>query len=94
MKHHCLDRVSLKKRKLPVMSGNELIKLAGQLGYRQVRQRGCHVTMRRELPGSSVHKIIIPLHREIARGKLHGLLTEIDRASHIAKFNLVEMYLK
>lgn len=76
------------------MSGNDLIKLAGLLGSQEVRQRGSHVMMRRVFPGSSVHQIIIPLHWELARGKLHGLLTEIAGASQMGKFNLAEMYIK
>ena len=51
--------------KLPVLSGREMIRALERLGFRQSRQRGSHVTLRRE---SKV--CVVPLHKELALGTL------------------------
>lgn len=40
-------------------------------GFEQVRQRGSHVTMRR-----GEHRTAVPLHDELARGTLLGILRQ------------------
>jgi len=37
----------------PVLSGAEIIKIFERLGFRQVRQRGSHVVLRRGTPVAS-----------------------------------------
>ena len=51
--------------RLPVVSGNELIRALTKFGYEAVRQKGSHVRLRhptdlKKLP------ITVPLHHEIA----------------------------
>ena len=42
-----------------------------RLGFGQVRQRGSHVVMRRANLGC-----VVPLHREVKRGTLAGILRQ------------------
>ena len=58
---------------LPVVSGAEVIRALEHLGFRVVRQRGSHVMMRR-----GVNACVVPLHREVKRGTLRGLLRQAD----------------
>lgn len=57
--------------KLPRISGQDAIRALERLGFRQARQRGSHVVMRREDRGC-----VIPLHKELAIGTLRGALRQ------------------
>lgn len=58
---------------LPVVSGAEVIHTLERLGFRVVRRRGSHVMMRR-----GVKACVVPLHREMKRGTLRGLLRQAE----------------
>lgn len=62
---------SLSVAKLPVLSGDELIRLLKKAGFRVVRQKGSHVSLQRES-----HKTVVPLHSELAKGTLLGILKQ------------------
>ena len=64
--------------RLPVVSGAQLIAALGKLGWAAVRQRGSHVRLKH--PDRSV-SLVVPLHRELKRGTLAGILRDagIDR---------------
>ncbi len=57
--------------KLPVISGEELVKALEKSGFRQVRQRGSHVSLEKGL-----HRTVVPLHEELAKGTLLGILKQ------------------
>jgi predicted RNA binding protein YcfA (HicA-like mRNA interferase family) len=57
--------------KLPRISGKEAVGILERLGFRQVRQRGSHVVLRRGDTGCA-----LPLHRELAVGALRGALRQ------------------
>jgi len=57
--------------KLPVLSGDELIKLLKMAGFQVVRQKGSHVSLQK-----ANHKTVVPLHDELARGTLLGILKQ------------------
>ena len=57
--------------KLPRLSGAEVVAGLTRLGFRQVRQKGSHVAMRREHT-----PCIVPLHRELKTGTLAGILRQ------------------
>ncbi len=57
--------------KQPVLSGRELIRALERIGFHQTRQRGSHVTLRRD---SKV--CVVPMHKEIATGTLAGILRQ------------------
>jgi predicted RNA binding protein YcfA (HicA-like mRNA interferase family) len=64
--------------RLPVVSGAELVAALGKLGWVSVRQRGSHARLRHpEHPTS----LVVPLHRELKRGTLAGILRDarVDR---------------
>jgi predicted RNA binding protein YcfA (HicA-like mRNA interferase family) len=56
---------------LPVFSGDQLIKLLQKAGFVIVRQRGSHVALRK-----GEFMTVVPLHHELARGTLHGILKQ------------------
>lgn len=56
---------------LPVCSGAEVIRALERLGFRVVRQRGSHVMLRKGMAGC-----VVPLHRELKRGTLSGILRQ------------------
>ena len=51
--------------KLPVVSGDDLIRALGKFGYVAVRQKGSHVRLRHASDPQRI-PITIPLHDEVA----------------------------
>ncbi|WP_285519576.1 type II toxin-antitoxin system HicA family toxin [Thermococcus nautili] len=76
--------------RLPVVSGEKLIKLLEQLGYRVVRQRGSHVRLEKQT-SVGTHKITVPYHREIAKGTLNDILNKVALWNGIPKEELIDM---
>jgi predicted RNA binding protein YcfA (HicA-like mRNA interferase family) len=71
--------------KLPVISGAQLVKAFGNLGYYIRSQQGSHIHLRHP-----VHPpLTIPNHREIARGTLRTIIRQaglsLDRFVEILK---------
>lgn len=64
--------------RLPVLSGAQLIAALSKTGWEAVRQRGSHVRLKHP---DHVVALVIPLHRELKRGTLAGILRDagIDR---------------
>ena len=71
--------------KLPVFSGRDLIQLLQKSGFRVIRQKGSHVSMRKD-----DHKTVIPLHDELAKGTLLGVLKQCG----LTKDDLVDLIKK
>ncbi|MGA2164574.1 MAG: type II toxin-antitoxin system HicA family toxin [Solirubrobacteraceae bacterium] len=59
--------------RLPVLSGERLVKALERAGWQSVRQRGSHVRMKH--PDRRV-SLTVPLHRELKRGTLAGVLND------------------
>jgi len=58
--------------KLPVISGNDLIKiLTKRFGFRVLRQKSSHVTLTND-----ICFITVPLHEELDRGTLNAILSD------------------
>lgn len=59
--------------RLPVVSGSQLVSVLHKLGWESVRQRGSHVG-----PKHPEHSalLVVPLHRELKRGTLNGILRD------------------
>ena len=74
--------------RLPVVSGNELIRWLQSLGYQAVRQRGSHVRLERRSV-SGTHAITVPNHREIAKGTLNDIIGAVARSVGRDKSDLV-----
>lgn len=64
--------------RLPAVSGGELIAALSKIGWIAVRQRGSHVRLKH--PDRPL-ALVVPLHRELKRGTLAGILRDagIDR---------------
>ncbi len=58
---------------LPVVSGAEVVRVLEHLGFHVVRQRGSHVMLR-----NGVARCVVPLHRELKRGTLGGVLRQAE----------------
>lgn len=57
------------------LTGKELIKALGKLGYEVTRQSGSHIRLTTSRNGT--HHITIPDHRPIKVGTLSGILGDI-----------------
>ncbi|HVB49870.1 MAG TPA: type II toxin-antitoxin system HicA family toxin [Burkholderiales bacterium] len=57
--------------KLPRVSGAEVVRALGRLGFAVARQRGSHIVLRRGSSGCGV-----PNHRELKSGTLAGVLKQ------------------
>ena len=61
--------------KLPVVSGDQLIRALAKFGYVAVRQKGSHVRLRHSSDPQRL-PVTIPLHDEIAFGTLRRILRD------------------
>lgn len=59
--------------RLPVVSGAQLVSVLHKLGWESVRQRGSHVSLK-HTDRSAL--LVVPLHRELKRGTLNGILRD------------------
>lgn len=57
--------------KLPRVSGAEVVRALGRLGFVVARQRGSHIVLRRGASGC-----VVPNHRELKTGTLAGVLKQ------------------
>lgn len=63
--------------RLPVISGRELVKILGEIGFIIVGRKGSHVRMKRQR-GKEVLIVIVPMHRELAKGTLRSVLRQAN----------------
>jgi len=61
--------------KLIRTSGEKTVRALERLGFRQVRQRGSHVVMKKKTPEAEIG-CVVPLHKELAAGTLRGILRQ------------------
>ena len=57
--------------KLPRVSGKDCIDVLKELGFVESRQKGSHVVLKMGESGC-----VVPLHRELRIGTLHGILKQ------------------
>jgi len=62
-------------RRLRKVTGQEAIRALQRLGFEKVRQRGSHVILKKET-SEGVVGCVVPLHRELKIGTLHGILRQ------------------
>jgi len=62
--------------KLPVVSGQELIRALEKFGYVAVRQKGSHVRLRHSTDPQRL-PVTVPLHSELALGTLRRILRDV-----------------
>lgn len=61
--------------KLKRLSGEQISEALKRMGFEPVRQRGSHVIMKK-ITTSGTIGCVVPMHREVATGTLHGLLKQ------------------
>ena len=59
---------------LPVVSGREVVRALAKVGFSEVSQRGSHLKLRTQ----EGRTVIVPMHRELARGTLRSILRQAD----------------
>jgi predicted RNA binding protein YcfA (HicA-like mRNA interferase family) len=60
--------------KLPILSGKEVVKALGKLGYTVNDQKGSHVHLRHPVR----RPLTVPNHPEVARGTLRIIIKDAD----------------
>ncbi len=58
-------------RKLPVLSGEDMVKFLIRQGFEAKRQTSSHVVLQKEW-----HVFSVPLHRELKKGTMIGILKQ------------------
>jgi predicted RNA binding protein YcfA (HicA-like mRNA interferase family) len=61
--------------KLPMVSGTEARRALERLGFYFARQKGSHAILRKET-AEGTRGCVVPMHREINRGTLRGVLEQ------------------
>lgn len=61
--------------KLPVLSGREVLRALQRAGFERVAQKGSHVRLKGRWDGK-MRVVVVPVHREIARGTLHSIIRQ------------------
>jgi len=60
--------------RLPILSGEEAIKVLEKIGYHQIRQRGSHIRLAHSLKKS----VTVPNYKIISRGLLRKILRDAE----------------
>ena len=64
-------------KRLPIVSGGDVVKALNKIRYNVVRQRGSHLRLRDPINPS--HKpIIVPFHKELKPGLLRKIIKDAD----------------
>ena len=69
------------------LSGEDLIKALGRLGYQSTRQRGSHVRLTTEQNGR--HDVTVPQHDPLRVGTLAAILRDVAAHFEISRDELV-----
>ncbi|MBI2653927.1 type II toxin-antitoxin system HicA family toxin [Candidatus Woesearchaeota archaeon] len=72
--------------KLPVVSGNAVLKLLQKEGFAIVRQKGSHVSLHKKIDNKTI-LVVVPLKKEIKKGTLLSIIRQagITREEFIGK---------
>jgi predicted RNA binding protein YcfA (HicA-like mRNA interferase family) len=62
--------------KLGPFTATELIRLLEKHGFMRVRQAGSHIILRRDLAEADSVSLVVPNHRDIARGTLQSIVRQ------------------
>lgn len=72
--------------KLPVLSGNDLVKILSKAGFQFARQKGSHIILVKFVE-SKKRAVVVPNHKEIDR----GTLSEIIRQAGLTKDEFLKL---
>jgi len=70
------------------LTGAQLVRALGKLGYMPTRQTGSHVRLTCELPAQ--HHVTIPLHDPLRIGTLAAILAAVAEAHGLARDELLQ----
>jgi len=59
--------------KLPVISGNDVIKALEKAGFKIVGRKDSHVRLKKKTE-KEVYIVIVPLHKELKKGTLNSII--------------------
>ena len=68
---------------LPVVSGREIVRALGKVGYALDHQTGSHMILRQEK--APYRRVTVPDHKVVARGTLRAIIRETGLT--VAAFN-------
>ncbi|MFO7579662.1 MAG: type II toxin-antitoxin system HicA family toxin [Nitrosomonas halophila] len=69
------------------VSGQQLIKALGRLGYEATRQTGSHVRLECHLPKR--HHLTVPLHDPLRIGTLASILSEVAKHHSLSREHVI-----
>jgi predicted RNA binding protein YcfA (HicA-like mRNA interferase family) len=75
--------------KLPQASGQQVVKLLKSLGYNVLRKRGSHIRLSR-MTVMGEHRVTVPDHKEVAKGTLNEILSDVSLWNGISKEDLIK----
>ena len=61
--------------KLPLVSGNDVLKLLQKEGFIVVRQRGSHVSLHKKIDNKTM-LVVVPMKNEIKKGTLLSIIKQ------------------
>ena len=70
------------------LSGDELARRLGQLGYHVTRQTGSHLRLTTEVKGG--HRVTIPRHSQIRVGTLAAIVADLATHHQMSKEEMIE----
>jgi predicted RNA binding protein YcfA (HicA-like mRNA interferase family) len=65
--------------KLRRLSGRDVLRALGELGFEVVSTRGSHAKLRRVAENGTRETLTVPLHRTLAAGTLHAIYRQAAR---------------
>lgn len=65
--------------KLPLVSGNDVLKLLQKEGFIVVRQRGSHVSLHKKIDNKTM-LVVVPMKKEIKKGTLLSIISQAGMA--------------
>lgn len=73
--------------KLPIVSGEEIIKLLQKEGFSVTRQKGSHISLHKKFDDGNIHLVVVPRKSEIKKGTLLSIIKQagMSREEFIAK---------
>ena len=63
--------------KLPIISGQKLVKLLNKKGFEIVGRKGSHVRLKKKTPAKAL-VTIVPMHKKLDAGTLLGILKQLE----------------
>ncbi len=72
------------------ISGKDLVKILGKLGYKEIRRTSSHIRLSANISNRLSHNITIPDHNPIKIGTLNNIISDLADNFKIEKKALIE----